>query len=194
MCGGTAVTIWPTNISSGLSPRVRGNLRLSATETGDPRSIPACAGEPHVRTESERVHEVYPRVCGGTLVFGGTDKSYKGLSPRVRGNPGGTRPGASLAGSIPACAGEPLPSLGSRSRNRVYPRVCGGTIPHIPTCRPRRGLSPRVRGNLWRLDAAGRRFRSIPACAGEPRLIHALGAGQGVYPRVCGGTNCNTPQ
>ena len=56
--------------------------------------------------------EVYPRVCGGTF-DGLTDKVYAfGLSPRVRGNLAGVGGRAADAGSIPACAGEPLPERG----------------------------------------------------------------------------------
>ena len=53
---------------------------------------------------------------------------------------------------------------------------------------PRRGLSPRVRGNLGGGGWGQGYRRSIPACAGEP--VGGFGAGgQGeVYPRVCGGT------
>ena len=51
-----------------------------------PRSIPACAGEPHGAGTGQSYGWVYPRVCGGTpgplyyLTVG------QGLSPRVRGN------------------------------------------------------------------------------------------------------------
>ena len=111
-----------------------------------------------------------------------------GLSPRVRGNPGGggelPRPGR----SIPACAGEPRPAAPAEARPGVYPRVCGGTGGlHAGGGLPE-GLSPRVRGNR---DGPfpGRRGRgSIPACAGEPATTTSARAAASVYPRVCGGT------
>ena len=81
-----------------------------------------------------------------------------------------------MAGSIPACAGEPKISL------------TAGVSPSVL-----HGLSPRVRGNRkfsWRLIPAcageprhnlkAAHFRSVYACAGEPTWQ--------VYPRVCGGT------
>ena len=209
----------------GLSPRVRGNPRrplcpaaywpkvyprvcggTSASNAqwrylGDPRSIPACAGEPRHAGSSLAI-AVYPRVCGGTRPRrnGASPRKLRGLSPRVRGNPAcrgqGLSPRVSggqarpLAGSIPACAGEPRPALAAgglwrsipacagepRHRNppahrAVYPRVCGGT-------RPMGGVSRR---------SIGRR-RSIPACAGEPRVSIPRMSGRRVYPRVCGGT------
>ena len=33
------------------------------------------------------------------------------------------------------------------NKNKVYPRVCGGTLDSSMFWRKRRGLSPRVRGN-----------------------------------------------
>ena len=50
-----------------------------------------------------------------------------GLSPRVRGNPPRGGIGVRNSGSIPACAGEPWPTLPEPVIGRVYPRVCGGT-------------------------------------------------------------------
>ena len=56
-----------------------------------------------------------------------------------------------------------------------------------PDCRPRRGLSPRVRGKqLQRLRIGNQRW-SIPACAGETRPPSIPGRRSPVYPRVCGG-------
>ena len=86
VCGGTfgdmAKAIW----REGLSPRVRGNQQVRAGETGNGRSIPACAGEPNGFSVRGLSSAVYPRVCGGTCAR----ESYRvlngGLSPRVRGN------------------------------------------------------------------------------------------------------------
>ena len=70
---------------------------------------------------------VYPRVCGGTADKSGPSALQEGLSPRVRGNHHTTVLYAVRKGSIPACAGEPFPSMFSGLYDRVYPRVCGGT-------------------------------------------------------------------
>ena len=100
-------------------------------------------------------------------------------------------PGAVFAhpvGSIPACAGEPLAGDTGGLLIRVYPRVCGGTWGGGGRLPLRLGLSPRVRGNPVGTAGAGVAQGSIPACAGEPaRRVRSL-ARQGVYPRVCGGT------
>ena len=60
---------------------------------------------------------------------------------------------------------------------QVYPRVCGGT--HSVKV----AVYPRVCGGTLSV------LRSIPACAGEPRLLTARGPMLRVYPRVCGGTD-----
>ena len=152
------------------------------------RSIPACAGEPCVARYTASRRAVYPRVCGGTAVIGVGAVVVLGLSPRVRGNltPSDN---TKLAGrSIPACAGEPRRVAQDQHRNRVYPRVCGGTRPPASVRVHRRGLSPRVRGNPFAGPGHQADAGSIPACAGEPHWCgYSIWAGQ-VYPRVCGGT------
>ena len=150
----------------GLSPRVRGNHSLNARLEERERSIPACAGEPTRRTTWTRPYGVYPRVCGGTFLFGV-------IRPR-------------RLGSIPACAGEPrLSGALPAGVSGLSPRV-RGNLPLTTSCAPANGLSPRVRGNhlLQSLDA---RQGSIPACAGEPHGVSVNRRGE-VYPRVCGGT------
>ena len=133
-------------------------------------SIPACAGEPFFVSDSLDIFWVYPRVCGGTTIGPAIVLSHRGLSPRVRGNQQVSRYVASLIGSIPACAGEPLSSVVRTWSYRVYPRVCGGTFWVIRLPAAPRGLSPRVRGNLFKLTQQGICKGSIPACAGEPSI------------------------
>ena len=78
-------TIWLDG--SGLSPRVRGNRSLVMILRVAMGSIPACAGEPaHVR-HFPSAFWVYPRVCGGTCNVHPHRRQFRGLSPRVRGNP-----------------------------------------------------------------------------------------------------------
>ena len=91
-------------------------------------------------------------------------------------------------GSIPACAGEPTVTSVRHSLSMVYPRVCGGTgwLWSMPVVR--RGLSPRVRGNLPSTLERAEHDRSIPACAGEPAFLPPWVPLLRVYPRVCGGT------
>ena len=66
VCGGTERVFFLAMRANGLSPRVRGNLLLSASRTVPIGSIPACAGEPKESPHAPIVPTVYPRVCGGT--------------------------------------------------------------------------------------------------------------------------------
>ena len=112
----------------------------------------------------------------------------RGLSPRVRGNPGiGWRRSRS-ARSIPARAGEPPHAMLPKLECRVYPRACGGTPPKPSATSASSGLSPRVRGNPARGVPRWPGPRSIPARAGEPSLAEMHGTVVRVYPRACGGT------
>ena len=189
MCGGTAAwTVVPTR-AWGLSPRVRGNRNCRYPGAQSTGSIPACAGEPRTKWESVCPFEVYPRVCGGTTVSHVEIYPFCGLSPRVRGNRSGATSIRPTPRSIPACAGEPSTAENAPGAIRVYPRVCGGTGRAQHIVQPRRGLSPRVRGNLRQANPDVERLRSIPACAGEPLRYPQLPQNRKVYPRVCGGTS-----
>ena len=181
----------PGNIvlRSTVYPRVCGGTLRPRWSRRSVGSIPACAGEPKVFEPGGETEAVYPRVCGGTAgttvgtattqvyprVCGGTKQKnvtssiVAGLSPRVRGNPGRSIPLPRTNRSIPACAGEPSPSLSRRICETVYPRVCGGTAETLRHVNYMQGLSPRVRGNPTEGYRAGFSLRSIPACAGEPR-------------------------
>ena len=105
-------------------------------------------------------------------------------SPSLRGLPRA----AEYRGSIPACAGEPPKRCAMSTMCRVYPRVCGGTRPRGTERDSHYGLSPRVRGNQGITRRGPRWSRSIPACAGEPSTSRGRTARSTVYPRVCGGT------
>ena len=72
--------------------------------------------------------------------------------------------------------------------SRVYPRLCGGTEDAGTEEAQWRGLSPLVRGNRNHMIHFHGRWRSIPACAGEPTPARATSAPAEVYPRLCGGT------
>ena len=151
VCGGTQRRRRAKWHGSGLSPRVRGNRPCPQPPLFPHSSIPACAGEPHLRQLEEA--------------------EAGGLSPRVRGNHGHQPSGAVRNRSIPACAGEPSNDSGITFQLRVYPRVCGGTPGWVLGVRNQFGLSPRVRGNPNAAPYVAVAMRSIPACAGEPRAI-----------------------
>ena len=87
VCGGTMISARRQMARAGLSPRVRGNPACLSSWLAGNGSIPACAGEPGKVAPLGAVVAVYPRVCGGTGIRNGYRYRYRGLSPRVRGNP-----------------------------------------------------------------------------------------------------------
>ena len=188
MCGGICRYERRRNHATGLSPRVRGNPAARLCVPVAHRSIPACAGEPLLRSGPRPTSMVYPRVCGGTNIRHCAICNCRGLSPRVRGNLGQIECAGQCARSIPACAGEPFAPGLRQARRSVYPRVCGGTSPVAGVRIGIPGLSPRVRGNRMAGMQLEILSRSIPACAGEPALASLQMRQTGVYPRVCGGT------
>ena len=177
----------------GLSPRTRGNLAVAGDEGGHQGSIPANAGEPATSTAASCATRVYPRERGGTGVRTPRRRATKGLSPRTRGNLADPRMFDTLAGSIPANAGEPPRRARRLLTPRVYPRERGGTWTPANAAAVAAGLSPRTRGNRRRDGRAGQRLGSIPANAGEPARPSASSRQCGVYPRERGGTCANAP-
>ena len=65
---------------------MRGNHTLNLLKAARQGSIPACAGEPFRPFHIVYIDQVYPRVCGGTLIPVFLDAILAGLSPCVRGN------------------------------------------------------------------------------------------------------------
>jgi len=114
--------------------------------------------------------KVYPRVRGGIRSRALALFAWHGLSPRARGNRQEELTMAAAFRSIPACAGEPGDEGLELLRVQVYPRVRGGTARRGVLRLPQGGLSPRARGNHGTVVEIGKKLRSIPACAGEPRV------------------------
>ena len=147
-CGGTVHEPVEAFENVGLSPRVRGNPKYPLHPSGQGRSIPASAGEPHHHKTRTCKNSVYPRECGGTWEYQRLTIPSQGLSPRVRGNRCSPVRDTLTGRSIPASAGEPRLLGPTRCLGRVYPRECGGTVDYLGTDEGVEGLSPRVRGNL----------------------------------------------
>ena len=189
VCGGSGGANYSSAQALGLSPRVRGKQGQRADALAAAGSIPACAGEAQLVRGGGAANEVYPRVCGGSIALHEPIRIAWGLSPRVRGKLQRLVGILVRRGSIPACAGEARGRGKRGGRNRVYPRVCGGSYRTFGIGRNPVGLSPRVRGKLWQRGKAPPPLRSIPACAGEASLAGRHCRPASVYPRVCGGSS-----
>ena len=110
-----------------------------------------------------------------------------GLSPRGRGKPQAPYQQQTLAGSIPAWAGETLAKRAYPAAEMVYPRVGGGNTMIKGNDAAGMGLSPRGRGKPMPSGRRSIERRSIPAWAGETETLGYLLYPIGVYPRVGGG-------
>ena len=134
VCGEASNMIMSDRNRVGPSPRVRGS-RLRPDGAGDAAgSIPACAGKPRSAEPVTGFDAVHPRVCGEATsmsVCGEASalcaeiNSEQGPSPRVRGSPDRHGHPGGRRGSIPACAGKPLPGAARKLSSGVHPRVCG---------------------------------------------------------------------
>ena len=167
-CGGATSSALTMARPMGLSPPMRGSLSCEAFIRPPHGSIPAHAGEPLRGLRNEKRGWVYPRPCGGAATEAEKAAALAGLSPPMRGSPGGSSLPDGLMGSIPAHAGEPTGTWSRGTSWRVYPRPCGGALGTREHPRLRQGLSPPMRGSPRAavFPPAGR--GSIPAHAGEP--------------------------
>ena len=192
--GGTSRSGTVLISATGLSPRVRGNLRRLRSRCSVRRSIPARTGEPVSPIWTRTLTTVYPRAYGGTQALHRLLAHTQGLSPRVRGNP--VLVGRSLDNrrSIPARTGEPKLGGLPVEFGGVYPRAYGGT--ESLRLRPVvfGGLSPRVRGNRECGVVREAYQGSIPARTGEPRNTARWDRRTWVYPRAYGGTIGPSPR
>ena len=166
--GATAAATARRSSWAGLSPRGRGNRQAARYLPGWHRSIPAWAGQPPRAASRRGWGRVYPRVGGATPSPAEASAAPSGLSPRGRGNPARRLECRGKSGSIPAWAGQPVNDAREHENHTVYPRVGGATHRRSAIRRVSEGLSPRGRGNPVRHAHPRRRFRSIPAWAGQP--------------------------
>ena len=193
MRGGTLRHVGHFSSVWGLSPRARGNRRISMSSNFWTGTIPACAGEPGSSRSKLKLERDYPRVRGGTALSCDGTRSRVGLSPRARGNQVIGYDDLPAPGTIPACAGEPRPPDARIPGAGDYLRVRGGTWIRPSKAMPATGLSPRARGNRHFFGVTNDAAGTIPACAGEPPSVPASTLWLWDYPRVRGGTtNCKS--
>ena len=108
VCGAAKSMLVQAGQPYGLSPRVRGSLRVGFIAYTFQRSIPTCAGQPIASAAFAFGIRVYPHVCGAAIYVLLYIVAGIGLSPRVRGS---QCTGCISNRSIPTCAGQPLDEL-----------------------------------------------------------------------------------
>ncbi len=127
MRGGTLFQFVTLQPWLGLSPHARGNRAKTLASGGKSGPIPACAGEPRPKGSATGAPWAYPRMRGGTSIYGARDSADKGLSPHARGNLLEKGQQERGLGPIPACAGEPTTKREQNLKTGAYPRMRGGT-------------------------------------------------------------------
>ena len=167
---------------------MRGNQIKKSKARMKDGSIPTHAGKPKIAEDYPELGKVYPHACGETTSRSPLNTTFKGLSPRMRGNLGKILVIIEILGSIPTHAGKPGRAVNWRLRHGVYPHACGETADIRLTVKFAEGLSPRMRGNLLATRSKPLVTGSIPTRAGKPAATMTSGRLSGVYPHACGET------
>ena len=131
----------------GSSPRMRGTLGFSVTNTNDAGIIPAYAGNTVRACSLRLVMWDHPRVCGEHPRDTAPRVQTRGSSPRMRGT---LRP----QGRDAACPG-------------IIPAYAGNTSPVPQSNSSASGSSPRMRGTLHSRNFITQLTGIIPAYAGN---------------------------
>ena len=150
----------------GSSPRMRGTLGFSVTNTNDAGIIPAYAGNTVRACSLRLVMWDHPRVCGEHPRDTAPRVQTRGSSPRMRGT---LRP----QGRDAACPG-------------IIPAYAGNTSPVPQSNSSASGSSPRMRGTLHSRNFITQLTGIIPAYAGNTFRPVMVGVRPRDHPRVCG--------
>ena len=150
----------------GSSPRMRGTLGFSVTNTNDAGIIPAYAGNTVRACSLRLVMWDHPRVCGEHPRDTAPRVQTRGSSPRMRGT---LRP----QGRDAACPG-------------IIPAYAGNTSPVPQSNSSASGSSPRMRGTLHSRNCITQLTGIIPAYAGNTAWSSLATPSIRDHPRVCG--------
>ena len=206
-CAGNAR--WPAGCSSGtpVHPRMRGErfitiiLQLDfhgsspharGTHMGDieamtyMRFIPACAGNASSPGDAGAAGAVHPRMRGERLTRHNARQRAHGSSPHARGTQPEPICQTGRLRFIPACAGNAPPCSSPRTPMPVHPRMRGERFCTSSWADHSSGSSPHARGTHPRSTPGARKYRFIPACAGNAGGRHNPHLPCAVHPRMRG--------
>ncbi len=165
-CGERESPYIAAEVDRGSSPRLRGTHLVALLVLGDPRFIPAPAGNAHFARTTPSSLPVHPRACGERVHHFSSMPDLRGSSPRLRGTRTGRGQDDARRRFIPAPAGNAQRIRPAGRPRAVHPRACGERVCVAAGGRP------------------GRRF--IPAPAGNA-VLAGFGVIAGpVHPRACG--------
>ena len=170
----------------GSSPRMRGKRCIICVLNSALRIIPAHAGQTNTDNTNTSVNADHPRACGANGI-GRTRLEYpQGSSPRMRGKLGVAQRRERVFRIIPAHAGQTSPSPLWGAPCPDHPRACGANVSPRGHALSLIGSSPRMRGKRPHRQFGGRKFRIIPAHAGQTSMGHPTVMAISDHPRACG--------
>ena len=170
----------------GSSPRARGTVLPGPSFPGEPRFIPASAGNRSRCISSRPLKPVHPRERGEQEVGVVFDANLFGSSPRARGTDVSGQLCLTLRRFIPASAGNRASGRPAADLCAVHPRERGEQMGGVYVLTDFSGSSPRARGTVGGLADEVGHFRFIPASAGNSCVAPSRTGGQPVHPRERG--------
>ena len=170
----------------GSSPRKRGTVGFLDRRLGEPRFIPAQAGNRWRRTAICLGRPVHPRASGEQSRRPSATGNMNGSSPRKRGTVDAVGFQKMADRFIPAQAGNRPSQRTARFFTAVHPRASGEQANDIVMRDGSSGSSPRKRGTVFLCGGIDRPHRFIPAQAGNRGKVRTRGAGPTVHPRASG--------
>ncbi len=132
----------------------------------------------------------HPRACGANGARQCVTLSICGSSPRMRGKLTKLLKDSGLERIIPAHAGQTDGGYARSVAAADHPRACGANAIADEWDTAAAGSSPRMRGKRWRTPDLGRRWRIIPAHAGQTGAAIIPTRTRTDHPRACGANPC----
>ena len=170
----------------GSSPLARGTRSLRYSGTRNRGLIPARAGNTNDQRQEDRKGWAHPRSRGEHVALEGDFLLLQGSSPLARGTLK-HRPHIKAApGLIPARAGNTKSGKNECESVWAHPRSRGEHPFFAPSGTMLGGSSPLARGTHSPLCARTRRFRLIPARAGNTPVAPSERSPYGAHPRSRG--------
>ena len=151
----------------GSSPRLRGTHKFVLWSWGNPRFIPAPAGNTVMPGAPPLAGSVHPRACGEHFNCFFSSLFRAGSSPRLRGTLASDEPVGEFFRFIPAPAGNTAWCNTDCRTLAVHPRACGEHWKAKGRQHELSGSSPRLRGTPMALFTISSISRFIPAPTGN---------------------------
>ena len=166
-CGENSFVKFPSKMSLGSPPRVRGKLYLLRDSLDRIGITPARAGKTLPAPVCIRRRRDHPRACGENVTNSGTAGAAVGSPPRVRGKHDLITTRIREIRITPARAGKTRCTPGPCQSHRDHPRACGENCSITAQRVALIGSPPRVRGKLDGCALLSPIQRITPARAGK---------------------------